>query len=244
MNEPFDLSTIIFALLAIFVVWKLRSVLGSRTGNEKPPFDPFQRSGRGKVSPGPATGDEKVIPLPGAVRNPALTAPPDAAANKPNRWISYAEPDSKVWTGLDAIARVDPHFDPEHFLSGAKVAYEMIVVAFAAGDRQALQPLLAKDVLDSFEGAIAQREERGEKVETTLVSIDQATIDDAQLRGDAAQISVRFGSKLITATRDRSGKIVDGSPDTVVEIVDIWTFAHDVGAPDPNWKLVATGPGH
>ena len=149
-----------------------------------------------------------------------------------------------MWDGLDAIATVEPQFDPEHFLAGAKAAYEMIVVAFAAGDRQTLRSLLAKDVLDSFEGAISQREERGEKIETTLVSIDKASIDDAQLRGRMAQISVRFCSKLITATRDRSGKIIEGSPDTVVDMVDVWTFAHEAGTRDPNWKLVATGPGH
>jgi predicted lipid-binding transport protein (Tim44 family) len=245
MHEPLDVSTIVFALLAIFVVWKLRSVLGSRTGHERPPSDPFQRSGRGETRPGPAPGDGKVIPLPGALRDPVATpSPPGAAAAKSDRWTSYAEPDSKVWDGLDAIASVDPAFDPEHFLTGAKAAYEMIVVAFAAGDRQTLRSLLAKDVLDSFEGAISQREERGEKIETTLVSIDKSNIDDAQLRGRTAQISVRFCSKLITATRDSAGKIIEGSPDTVVDMVDIWTFAHDAGTRDPNWKLVATGPGH
>ena len=120
----------------------------------------------------------------------------------------------------------------------------MIVVAFAAGDRQTLRSLLAKEVLDSFEGAITQREKSGEKVETTVVSIDKAAIDDAQLRGCTAQISVRFSSKLITATRDRTGNIIEGSADTVVDMVDVWTFAHEVRPRDPNWKLVATGPGH
>jgi predicted lipid-binding transport protein (Tim44 family) len=243
MHNPFDISTIVFALLAIFVVWKLRSVLGSRTGHERPPSDPFQRSGPGEVRPGPASGDAKVIPLPGTVREPVAVASPDAGPTKSNRWTSYAEPDSKVWDGLDAIATAEPQFDPEHFLAGAKAAYEMIVVAFAGGDRQTLRSLLAKDVLDSFEGAISQREKRGEKIETTLVSIDKANIDDAQLRGRTAQISVRFCSKLITATRDQAGKIIEGSPDTVVDMVDVWTFAHEAGARDPNWKLVATGPG-
>lgn len=243
MHDSFDVSTIILALLAIFVVWKLRSVLGSRTGNERPPTDPFQRPGPPEMRPGPLPGEGKVIPLPGVAREP-VTATPDASASQANRWASYAEPDSKVWAGLDAIANVDPQFDPEHFLAGAKGAYEMIVTAFAAGDRQTLQSLLAKDVLDSFEGAIAQREAHGEKVETTLVSIDKAAIDDAQLRARTAQISVRFASKLITATRDSSGKIIDGSPDTVVDMVDVWTFAREAGAQNPNWKLVATGPGH
>lgn len=244
MHDPFDMSTIIFALLAIFVVWKLRSVLGSRTGNEKPPYDPFQRSGRGEVRPGPMPGDGKVIPLPGAAHPPVTIDAPPAATTKPDRWSSYAEPDSKTWEGLDAIAAAEPGFDPEHFLAGAKTAYEMIVVAFAAGDRATLRSLLANEVLDSFESAITQREKNGEKVETTVVSIDKAAIDDAQLRGSTAQISVRFSAKLITATRDRTGNIIEGSADSVVDMVDVWTFAHEVRRRDPNWKLVATGPGH
>jgi predicted lipid-binding transport protein (Tim44 family) len=244
MHDPFDVSTIIFALLAIFVVWKLRSVLGSRTGNEKPPYDPFHRSGRGEVRPGtPAPGEGKVIPLPGVAR-PAAADTPTAPTAKPDRWSNYAEPDSKIWEGLDAIAAAESGFDPEHFLAGAKTAYEMIVVAFAAGDRATLRSLLAKEVLESFEGAISQREERGEKVETTVVSIDKASIDDVQLRGSTAQISVRFASKLITATRDRTGDIIEGSADTVVDMTDVWTFAHEMRSRDPNWKLVATGPGH
>ena len=237
MHDPFDASTIIFAVLAIFVVWKLRSVLGSRTGTEKPPYDPFQRSSR-DVRPGPLPGDGKIIPLPGVARDPPASAP------RPDRWSAYAEPDSKVWQGLDAVAAAEPGFDPDHFLTGAKTAYEMIVVAFAAGDRQTLRSLLGKEVLDSFEGAITQRETRGEKVETTIVSIDKAGIDDVQLRGTNAQICVRFASKLITATRDRAGAIIEGSADSVVDMVDIWTFAHELGNRDPNWKLVATGPGH
>jgi len=205
---------------------------------------PSPDAGHGGARPGTAPGDGKVIPLPGAIRDPVAIASPDAGTTKSTRWTSYAEPDSKVWDGLDAIATAEPQFDPEHFLTGAKAAYEMIVVAFAAGDRQTLRSLLAKDVLDSFEGAISQREGRGEKIETTLVSIDKASLDDAQLRGRTAQISVRFCSKLITVTRDQSGKIIDGSPDTIVDMVDVWTFAHEAGARDPNWKLVATGPGH
>ncbi|HWG05239.1 MAG TPA: Tim44/TimA family putative adaptor protein [Beijerinckiaceae bacterium] len=243
MHDSFDASTIIFAVLALVVLWKLRSVLGSRTGNEKPPFNPFQRSGR-DARPGPPAGDGKIITLPGTAPNAFGATPPDAASQGAARWSSYAEPDSKVWKGLDAIAAAQPDFDAEHFLSGAKTAYEMIVVAFAAGDRQTLRSLLGQEVLDSFESAIAQHEAQGEKVETTVVSIDKAGIDDAQMRGTTAQIAVRFASKLISATRDRAGKIIEGSADGVVDMVDLWTFARDARSRDPNWKLVATGPGH
>ena len=142
------------------------------------------------------------------------------------------------------IAAIDPNFNGQTFLSGAKAAYELIVVAFAAGDRQTLRPLLAKDVMESFDAAIAAREKSGEKVETTFVSIDRSSLEDAQLRPDAVQIAVRFHSKLITATRDAAGKIVEGDPEKVADVIDIWTFARDPRSRDPNWKLVATETVH
>ncbi|MBV8564360.1 MAG: Tim44 domain-containing protein [Methylobacteriaceae bacterium] len=249
MRDSLDITTIIFAVLAIIVIWKLRSVLGTRTGAERP-RDPFQARTKtidgSAEKPYPKSDEGNVIRLPGAANDPG---PPVAAAGAdqaadPDRWKGFAEPDSKVWAGLDAIRAADPGFQAQSFLAGAKAAYEMIVTAFAAGDRKALRSLLARDVFDSFAGAITEREGRGEKVETTFVSMEKATLEEAQLRASSAQISVRFLSKLITATRDKAGTIVDGSPDKVVDMVDIWTFARDVASRDPNWKLVATESGH
>ena len=243
MNEAFDMSTVIFAILAIFVVWKLRSVLGTRTGNERPPTDAFKRNTTAapdaKAEPG-TTGN--VIRLPGV---PADRAAQAAGVQPPeNRWVGFAEPGSATWIGLDAIAQVEPAFTPSSFLAGAKSAYEMIVVAFAAGDRNSLRNLLAKDVFESFSQAITDRESRGEKIETTFVSFDKATIEEAAVRGKTAQISVKFLSKLITATRDKTGAIIDGNAERVVDMIDLWTFARETGARHPNWKLVATDSGH
>jgi predicted lipid-binding transport protein (Tim44 family) len=232
MQDSFDMTTIIFALLAVFLVWKLRSLLGTRSGNEKPPRNPFLVGGKG---PG-RNGDGKVIPLPGAPES--VTAP---RIDPAQRWQGIAEPGSKAWTGLDRIAAADPGFSVQNFISGAKTAYELIITAFAAGNRDLLQSLLAKDVFDSFAAAISDREKRGEKVDTTFVSIDEATIADADLRGKAAEITLRFAAQLITSTHDRDGTLIEGSSDKVVEIKDVWTFARDVGARDPNWRLVATG---
>lgn len=237
MRESFDPTLIIFALVAIFVVWKLRSVLGQRTGEEKPPADPRWRRDR------PAEAGEemgKVIRLPGAANDSAPPARPEPDPSE--RWKGFAEPGSPVWAGLDAIAAREP-FDARIFTDGAKAAYEMIVSAFAQGDRKALKPLLAKDVFDSFDAAIAEREQRGERIETTFVSIDRAEFQDVQLRGANAQITIRFLSKQINATRDRSGAVIDGDAGKVVDMVDVWTFARDVGTRDPNWKLVATEAG-
>jgi predicted lipid-binding transport protein (Tim44 family) len=251
MRDSFDITTIIFAILAVIVVWKLRSVLGTRTGAERPPRDPFQPrpnaadAGHDK----PFTADDgKVIRLPGAANDPGPPrtppAAPPAAETDPDRWKDFAEPGSKAWSGLDALRASDPGFDVRAFIEGAKSAYEMIVTAFAGGDRKTLRSLLSKDVFDSFSGAIADRESRGEKVETTFVSMEKAAIEDVQVRASIAQISVRFLAKLITATRDKAGAIIDGSSEKVVDMVDIWTFARDISSRDPNWKLVATETAH
>ena len=144
---------------------------------------------------------------------------------------------------LDGIARAEPAFNPAEFLEGAKSAYEMIVTAFAQGDRRTLKDLLAREVYEGFERAITERERRGETVETTFVSIDKAEMAGAELQGKTAQIVVRFLSKLITATRDASGTVVDGSPETVADVTDVWTFARTLGSRDPNWLLVATEAG-
>jgi predicted lipid-binding transport protein (Tim44 family) len=151
--------------------------------------------------------------------------------------------DPKIIPSLQSISDADSQFDPQTFIEGAKGAYEMIVMSFAAGNRNALRDLLAKDVYDSFASAISDRESRGETVDTTFVSIDRTSLEEAQLRGSTAQITVRFQSKLITSTRDRAGAIIDGNSDKVVDMVDIWTFARDTASRDPNWLLVATETG-
>jgi predicted lipid-binding transport protein (Tim44 family) len=233
MSDSFDVTTIIFAALALFVVWKLRSVLGSRTGNEPRP-DPVARR------PGPGANDEgNVVRLPGAgaERRPPAAAP---KVRDENRWDGLAEKGSKVWDGLDQAVAADPSFEPQNFLEGAKSAYEMIITAFAKGDRQTLRGLLSKEVFDSFSQALADREAQGNRVDTTFVSIDKSEIADVQMRGKMLQIAVAFTSKLITATFDKEGKVIDGNPDKVVDVGDHWTFAHDTTSRDPNWVLIAT----
>lgn len=239
---PLDPMTIVFALVAIVVIWKLRSVLGERTGLEKPPpREPFfgRRSGSEAGAPsGRAQGTPgapNIIRLPGA----SAGAPPA----DPNRWRDFAEPGSPVAAGLDAIAAADPSFSAGPFLEGAKTAYEAIVTAFAAGERRTLQNLLARDVYDGFNAALVDREKRGEHLTTTFVSMDDARFEGATLEGRTARTAVRFLSRQISATHGAKGDLTDGSPDRVVEMNDVWTFARDVTSRDPNWKLVATESG-
>ena len=239
MHE-FDVTTIIFAALAIFVLYKLRSVLGTRTGNERPPSDPVSRRADPPSPQTPNNETGNVIRLPGAAQPQPATPTPPVPPQELYKGLAM-EP---AWPGLTDIKSSDPAFDARSFLDGARTAYEMIVTAFAAGNRDMLSGLLAKDVFDSFASEIAAREARGETVEMTFVSIEKATITDAQLKGGVAQVSIDFQSKLITATREKSGVVVDGSPEKVVDVIDDWTFAREVRARDPNWKLVATGASH
>lgn len=236
MRDVFDIYTIIFLALAVFIFLRLRSVLGQRTGRERPPYDPY--AAREPVRPAP----EKVVALPN--RTPEAAAPKPAEPVEPGeRWKGIAETDSPLAAGLDAIAAGDANFDPQHFLTGARAAYEMIVNAFAEGDRRTLKNLLSREVYDGFEAAITGREKRGETVENRFVSIDNAEITAAELRGRTAQLTVRFQSKLVTATRDKNGNVIDGNAEKVTDITDVWTFARDLSSRDPNWKLVATEAG-
>jgi len=236
MQDVFDIYTIIFLALAVFIFLRLRSVLGQRTGRERPPYDPF--SARDAVRG--STGD-KVVTLPTrGVEPPAKPAEP---AEPVDRWKDIAPPGSAVAAGLDAILAADKTFDPRHFLTGARAAYEMIVTTFAEGDRRQLRNLLSREVFDGFDAAITERENRGETAETRFISIDGATITAAELRNRTAQITVRFVSKLVSATRDRSGTVIEGNAEKVTDVTDVWTFARDVSSRDPNWKVVATEAG-
>lgn len=240
MQDVFDIYTIIFLALAVFIFLRLRSVLGQRTGRERPPYDPY--SAREPARP----ASDKVVALPNRKPETVAAAPAEqgeTAVPPAERWKGVAEPGSPIAAGLDTIVGADATFDPKRFLTGARAAYEMIVTAYAEGDRRTLKNLLSRDVYEGFEAAIGEREKRGETVETRFVSIDNADITGAELRGRSAQVTVRFLSQLISATHDRQGNVVDGNAEKVSEVTDVWTFARDVGSRDPNWKLVATEAG-
>jgi predicted lipid-binding transport protein (Tim44 family) len=234
-----DIYTIIFLALAVFIFLRLRNVLGQRTGSERPPFD---RAAARDMLPGKQ--DNNVVPMPGSVIDQTPLAPTADVVPPTDRWKGLAEPGSPLEHGLNAIVAQDSSFDPQHFISGAKGAYEMIVLAFANGDRRALKDLLSTEVYESFEAVIKDREKHEQKTESRFVSIDKAELVGAELRDRAAHLTVRFVSQMISATRDKTGKVVDGNPDQVADITDVWTFARDVNSRDPNWKLVGTGSVH
>jgi len=230
MSGFFDIYSIIFLIIAVVIFMRLGSVLGRRTGNEPSPYET-----RVKSPPAGARNDN-VVSLP----------PRDRGAATPSETVDlealskHATPGTPLHEGLVAIHKAAPDFDPEHFLSGAKAAYEMVVTAFAQGDRATLKGLLASDVYDGFVAAIAEREKKEQKAELTFVGIEEAKIVSAELDGKSARVALRFLAELITCVRDKDGAVVEGDPTDVQTIRDAWTFARDVTSRDPNWKLVAT----
>jgi predicted lipid-binding transport protein (Tim44 family) len=214
------LTIVIIAAIAGVVLFRLYSVLGRRTGNERPPSDNYSLRG-------------------GTVLSPREAENPAGGGAK----LSHASPDrpsDPVASGLFDIGLADRSFDKDQFLKGAKAAYETIVMAFAAGDRASLTPLLAPDVMAAFEAVMARRELVGEKATVTLVGFSDVKIIAAGLKNSFAEITLAFGARLLSFTADKDGKVTEGDPKAVQEVTDVWTFTRDVRARDPNWLLVAT----
>ncbi|MBF0305231.1 MAG: Tim44 domain-containing protein [Alphaproteobacteria bacterium] len=221
MSDGFQFIDIVFfAMIAAFLVLRLRSVLGRRTGTER------QRPEAGFGRPAVDRPDN-VVELPDRRRTVA-EGPTDAYTGTP------------LAAGISRVRMADASFSPESFLQGARGAFEMIVAAYAAGDRATLRPLLANDVMANFEAAIDAREQAGEKLETELVSIKSADLDEVAMEGRTARVTVKLVSEQVNVVRDKDGKVVDGDPVRVAEVTDLWTFARDTGSRDPNWVLVAT----
>ncbi len=234
MNDTFDLTTILFLVVAVVIFLRLRSVLGRRTGNERPRMDPYAAK---DAAPSQRERDN-VITLP---RNENRSSGPEReSARSVDDRVGSSGVEAPARPQVREIAKSDPSFDTASFLNGAKAAYEMIVTAYAQGDRDTLANLLSREVYDSFDESITERERQGETTEFSFVGIVSAEIVDAQLAGKTAQIAVKFVSELISAVRSRDGEIVEGDPKKIRELTDVWTFARDVSSPNPNWRLVAT----
>lgn len=234
MNDTFDLTTILFLVVAVVIFLRLRSVLGRRTGNERPRIDPYAA----KDAATAARERDNVITLPRS-ESRAAGMERESARSVDDR-VGTLAIDAAARDGLREIAKVDPTFDTASFLNGGKAAYEMIVTAFAQGDRETLANLLSREVYESFDEAITERENQGETTEFSFVGITCAEIVEASLTDRVAHIAIKFVSELISAVRDRAGEVIEGDPKKVREVTDIWTFAREVTSPNPNWRLVAT----
>ena len=218
--EYFDI--ILFAMIAAFLVYRLGSVLGKRTGHERQGREPFGRLG-GKEA-GAEAGNDNIVAL------PQRAAPPQEE-----------EPDTPLGAAITQIKLADSSFTRKDFLDGARGAFEMVITAYALGDMKTLRSLLSQEVYDNFAEAIRTRERANQTRETTLVGIDVAEIVDARLEDKRnAYVTVKYISQQVNATRDEANKVVDGDPNAIEKVTDIWTFRRDTRSSNPNWQLVAT----
>jgi predicted lipid-binding transport protein (Tim44 family) len=223
------LDILILAMLAAFIIFRLRSVLGRRTGHERPPNDAFSRSLETEKKPAEKSARERE-------RDNVVTLPErDETGEKPAK-----EPTTPLEKGIAAIQAVDSAFDEASFLDGAKTAFEMIVTSFAMGDLGKVKAFLAKDVYENFADAVEERLKAKETLETTVVGFKSAGLVEARMADRTAQVTVKFVSEQINASRDRNGAVIDGDPETPIDVTDIWTFARDTRSRDPNWALVET----
>ena len=240
MNETFDPVTLIMIAAAVVVFFKLRSVLGQKTGHQDP-FDPFERKSdqqnpSSKDAPEIQDDDSNVIPMPGPEQRGKVDK---EEADKPV-WEGVAEKDSPTAAVLEKIKGYDHSFSVSAFLDGARAAYEMIVTGFAAGDKKSLKSLLSKEVYSGFAAAIDDRKKQGVEMTTQFIGIEQADMVNAELEGKKALLTIRFVSELVSVVRDKSGEVIDGDPSEVQVVTDVWTFQRDLSSRDPNWRLVAT----
>ncbi len=232
--EFLDLTTIITIAVAVFVLLRLRSVLGQRTGHQEPP-DYLEGLSRRKTDLKEGAAGDNVVKLPNRQQEDHQAS--DPVLEEINQ---IASPRTKLNKSLREIHSADSMFVPGQFIQGASSAYEMIVSAFASGDTKSLRNLLSAEVFDGFKSVIEDRQKRGETVKSAFVGIDSAEIKAAELKGNESRVTVRFVSQIISAVLDTDGKVVEGDENEIATVTDIWTFSRDVRSRDPNWKLVAT----
>jgi predicted lipid-binding transport protein (Tim44 family) len=234
MSDGFAyIDILFFAMVAAFIALRLRSVLGRRTGQERRRTGGFPGAPRPNGAADAKKASDNVVALPDRSSVPAESDPAIADLAEGN-----------VKTGLTQIRLADPSFDLNHFLTGARGAFEMIVESYAAGDKDALRPLLADEAYAGFAGVIDQRRSDGQTLDTQLISIKDAEVVEAGMHDRRARVSVRFTSEQVNALRDGDGNVIEGDPTTAEEVVDIWTFERDTGSSDPNWALVETRTPH
>lgn len=209
------LSLLVLAGIAIFLILRLRSVLGTRDGFEKPP-----------AAAGPTVRRDFEV----------IEGGPD------DDIIDHVDDGSDSAKALAAMKMAEPGFRVGEFLSGARQAYEMILMAFERGDVDGLRPFLAPDVLETFEAVIDQRNEQGLTIEAEFVGVREISLQEATFDRDKGigEVTVRFVGELTSVVRNADGEIIEGDASEIKRQRDVWTFARTMGADDPNWALVAT----
>ncbi|WP_170410807.1 Tim44/TimA family putative adaptor protein [Ruegeria atlantica] len=217
MNEPM-IQLLVLAGIAVFLILRLKSVLGTREGFEKPPVQQQPEADKSR------RGFE------------VIEGGPD------HDITDHVAEDSEQAQTLAAMKRVEPSFSVSEFVQGARGAYEMIVMGFEKGNLDEIQPFLSEEVFDTFVSVVAAREDQGLTIEAEFIGVRETTLADVTFDKDTnqAEITMRFVGELTSVVRDRGGDIIEGNPNTVKRQKDSWTFARVMGADDPNWLLVAT----
>jgi len=220
------IDIVFFAMVALFLVLRLRSVLGKRTGNERPHNERRQPD---PLSPAP--------PLPGRKDSDNVIALPDRGGARDG---AAAPAGSPLEAGLAEIRAADRNFNEREFVGGARQAFEMILGAFAQGDVKTLRGLLSDEVYANFANEIDRREKAGEKLESSIQRMRSVEIVDAKMQGSEAMVTVKFVTDQVNVLRDAKGEPLPEQSTAPYEVVDLWTFARDTRTNDPNWLLVAT----
>ena len=217
MNSPI-LQLLVLAGIAIFLILRLKNVLGTREGFEKP----VARSG---PQDNPRRAEFEVI-----------DGGPDPDI------IDHVDANSPAAEALTRMKRVENDFGVTDFLGGARGAYEMILMAFERGDLADIKPFLGSDVYESFAQVVESREAQGLKIEAEFIGVRELSLVEAVLSdSNLAEITVKFVGELTSVVRNSAGEIVEGKLDQIKHQKDVWTFARTMGSDDPNWQLVATG---
>ena len=227
MGEGFQfIDIILFAMIAAFLILRLRSVLGRHRHDGRPQGEPYEK-------PRTLPGEEPVVTLPDrseSARGGARRAEP----------LTVADNATPFEAAITQMRIADPRFDVREFVAGARAAFEMVVEAFAKGDRKTLQQLLSPEVYENFESAVREREQKNNTLENTLIRVVSTDAIEAELEDRIASITVKIVSEQVNVTKNAAGEVVDGNPNHITEVTDIWTFSRDLRSRDPNWKLVAT----
>lgn len=234
MNDTFDPITLLIIAAAVIVFFKLRGVLGQRTGHD----EPFDFPAPKQKKPPVENDDDNVIQMPTKTNKTQDSEPVELGLPPEEEVLSPAN--MKFADVLEKIRAIDPSFDPDTFIEGAKAAYEMIVTGFANGDKKSLKTLLSKEVFNGFSAAIDSRKKQGAQMSTQFIGIDEADVVNIELENKHAYVTARFVSELVSVVEDRNGNVLEGDPTEVQKIIDTWVFERDLSSNDPNWRLVST----
>lgn len=230
---PIDI--LIFAIIAAFLAFRLKSLLGTRNGDERQRPNPFaQNENLDDKRPATPMQDGVIIDHdPDALKNHVpvdLSGMIDDAANI----------DGRIEQGLEDIARADRHFDVPKFVQGARTAFEWIILAYAKGDLETLKPLVSPKLYADFAAGVADRKAKGHVNDLTLHRIKKSHIIEAHLGGTMAYVTIDFDVEETLVTKDANGAIIDGDPDRIMTVADVWTFTRDTRSDDPTWVLIET----